>query len=492
MDRQKIKGHINHSVEKIIESVKIHRRKALSSFLAISILSSGSLIGNAFYQSQLVDLYHVYYDGKLVGTVNSKAVIESWISSKLKEEGKSYEGSSLALKEEITFKHDRAFKGKYNNEATIDALDKSIQISAKAFQLVVNGKVIGYVKSEAEGKALLEKVKSAYTKEFVSVKQKGNTVRAASADSANSASANGEKLLSVSIKEPIEFKPVMIDPEQLTDEEDLYQLLQKGTVEEKIYKIQEGDTLSEIAHKFNLKVSDLIRLNPGLTEDTLLQIGQQINVTALDPQVTVQTVIQKTNRQNIPYQTKYIEDKSLYKGQTKVKQKGVEGQKEVTLQITEENGIVTDQKVVDSTVISEPKDQIVIKGVKSLPVAPTGMFRWPVYGGYVTSGFGYRWGKLHPALDISGVKDKTIMAADNGTVISAGWDGSYGNNIMIDHGNGYVTRYAHLSKISVKKGQKVAKGQAIGIMGETGNATGVHLHFEIIKNGTPVNPSKYF
>ncbi len=84
------------------------------------------------------------------------------------------------------------------------------------------------------------------------------------------------------------------------------------------------------------------------------------------------------------------------------------------------------------------------------------------------------------------------MAADNGTVSTAGWHRDYGNHIIIDHDNGYKTLYAHLASMSVSKGDVVQKGDSIGVMGTTGSSTGIHLHFEIIKNGKVINPSSYF
>ncbi|PTQ55094.1 MAG: putative peptidase [Candidatus Carbobacillus altaicus] len=148
--------------------------------------------------------------------------------------------------------------------------------------------------------------------------------------------------------------------------------------------------------------------------------------------------------------------------------------------------------MIDEQVLVAPREQIVIKGTKTPPTVPTGKFIWPTKGGYITSGYGMRRGKAHPAIDISGVSDRTIMAADNGKVIFAGRDGGYGNLVKISHGNGYVTWYAHLSSISVSVGQQVAKGQKIGVMGETGNATGVHLHYEIHLNGKALNPEKFY
>ena len=117
---------------------------------------------------------------------------------------------------------------------------------------------------------------------------------------------------------------------------------------------------------------------------------------------------------------------------------------------------------------------------------------WPANGGYISSKMGYRWGKQHKGIDIARPSNRNIKAADNGTVVSAGWNsGGYGNRVIIDHNNGLRTLYAHLDSVDVSAGQTVGKGEKIGVMGNTGNSTGVHLHFEVHKNGTMENPLNY-
>ncbi len=104
---------------------------------------------------------------------------------------------------------------------------------------------------------------------------------------------------------------------------------------------------------------------------------------------------------------------------------------------------------------------------------------------------GYIWsGGWHTGLDFRVPTGTTVLAAANGTIISAGWEGSYGYRIQIDHGSGYITTYNHLSKIIYSSGQ-VAAGQEIGKSGSTGNTTGPHLHFEVTKDGEFINPSKW-
>ena len=129
-------------------------------------------------------------------------------------------------------------------------------------------------------------------------------------------------------------------------------------------------------------------------------------------------------------------------------------------------------------------------------VRGSGRFCWPCQGGRITSGYGNRvhpktgiYPDFHRGIDISPAD--TIFAADSGKVIWAQWKGSYGNCIIIDHGNGFTTLYAHLSAIYVGLGQSVSRGQCIGIAGSTGSSTGVHLHFEVWVNGDHTDPMSY-
>ena len=110
--------------------------------------------------------------------------------------------------------------------------------------------------------------------------------------------------------------------------------------------------------------------------------------------------------------------------------------------------------------------------------------------GPITSGFGWRWGRMHEGIDIGVPCGTPIHAAASGTVIYSGWMDGYGNIVVIDHGNGLATAYGHQSAIYVGGGS-VSQGQSIGAVGSTGNSTGCHLHFEVRVNGTPVDPLGY-
>ena len=117
-------------------------------------------------------------------------------------------------------------------------------------------------------------------------------------------------------------------------------------------------------------------------------------------------------------------------------------------------------------------------------------FIWPVHG-VVTSGFGWRWGRMHEGIDIAVGSGTPVVAAASGTVIVAGWLGGYGNLVVIDHGNGVATAYGHNTTVTVSIGQTVAQGQLIAYSGNTGNSTGPHVHFEVRVSGAAVDPIGY-
>ncbi len=122
-------------------------------------------------------------------------------------------------------------------------------------------------------------------------------------------------------------------------------------------------------------------------------------------------------------------------------------------------------------------------------VSPSG-FIWPC-NGVVVSGFGMRWGRMHEGIDIGCGYGAPIWAAAAGTVIWSGWRGGYGNAVVVDHGNGLATLYAHSSTLLVSVGQTVSQGETVALIGSTGNSSGPHLHFEVRVNGSAVDPLLY-
>jgi murein DD-endopeptidase MepM/ murein hydrolase activator NlpD len=208
--------------------------------------------------------------------------------------------------------------------------------------------------------------------------------------------------------------------------------------------------------------------------------------------ITVKTVEKSTFAEVIKYKTVIKKTSSMYKGDSKVVQKGKNGKRAVTARITKVNGKQINRVDLHVKTLKSMTKKVIYKGTKTRPkTAPTGSFIMPVSGYTLSSTFGYRWGRMHEGVDLACATGTPIHASDGGTVVRAGWYMGYGKCVDISHGNGYVTRYGHCSKILVHTGQKVYQGQTIALVGNTGNSYGSHCHFEVRVNGSARNPLKY-
>ncbi len=481
---EEIKLNYNQIMSKSLEKFQtlnqyIQRKQKI---IIISTITGFVIIASSYgvyyYNSDII--YHVVVDGQEIGIVNDKNVIEDWEKEhyeKLKEE---YFNIELDLNNNIVFISDRKLNADYNNEETLESLKNVVAYEAIGVAIVVDGKSIGVVNNIETANDLLGLIQEEYI-------PKKNTVTASSLDAPNS---DEIQLLSIEILEDVSFQDVEVSPEEIIVQDDMLTLLKKGTLEEKIYIVQKGDTISEIAEKFDLTIEQVYKMNPELNGE-LINIGDELIVTALTSPVTVKTTENKKRIEEIPYSVSYETDNSMYLNESKVLVKGVEGKKLVEYEITKENGDIVEKIILSQETQEEAIEMVVAKGTKFVPSKGSGVISWPTIGGIITSPYGPRWGSFHYGIDISGVNDRTIKAADGGTIIYTGYRGGYGNCIIIDHGNGVQTLYGHLSSINVALGTKIAKGQKIGVMGSTGNAYGVHLHFEVIVDGEKKNPINY-
>ncbi|MBA4541859.1 MULTISPECIES: M23 family metallopeptidase [Thermoactinomyces] len=255
-----------------------------------------------------------------------------------------------------------------------------------------------------------------------------------------------------------------------------------ATVETKplTYQVKNGDTLSSIGRFFGMPYEDLARFN-RLENPDFLEEGQQLNIPLVRKWVrlkfgdTAERLAReyKTTKELLLHLNPDL-DKATYAGQLVAVPQKVEIPKQSSPVPVEKENRKNQMKLVKGSVV---------------PFQGSYVFRWPITG-QITSNFGWRHGRMHKGIDIwNAAKSQTeIHAALGGTVVRAGYAGTYGNLVVIDHGGGWVTYYAHLSRIMVSKGEKVSTGQQLGYMGQTGRATGYHLHFEVRKNGKAINP----
>lgn len=254
------------------------------------------------------------------------------------------------------------------------------------------------------------------------------------------------------------------------------------------YTAVEGDTVQSVVYTTGVSFDSLAQMNPQLlTLDQEIPEGTVLLTGASSAElIKVKVVRRDTETVPIPYDTQNSESDQYDFGKVVTLQEGVDGSEEITYETTMIDGTVTDRQAVAYNVLQAATPKITVTGtkLKSGMVAKigSGSFIWPVPGYKYVS----RWASLpggHRGADICAAYGTTIIASDSGTVVASGWHYSYGNYVEIDHGNGYKTLYAHMSATAVSQGQAVTQGQTIGYVGSTGNSTGNHCHFEMLRNG---------
>jgi len=440
-------------------------------YLLFFIFSAVPLWGAlSYYLYNTSHFYAVYVDGYEIGLLAEEEMLGE-ILLRLQKEAADFYGLPVVAVEDV--KVEKVFRphAEEDPEKVLSQLRHMLSYKVQARMVTVDGRDILPVATQEDVDKVVELLAGAY------LPQRSNV-----------------SLEAVQIHETVSSRVCYVYPEKLCDPETLASILLRGTDRKEIYLVSRGDSLWKIAREHNLTVEELKEANPHLEGD-LIREGDEINLIVPEPLVNVITVERLTVEESIPFNTRYIYDPGMWRVQSRVVEEGSLGRKEVTYQITRENGAEVKREKVQEKVILEPKEQVVAKGTANIPSRGTGSFIWPVQGGgRISSGYGWRSGGFHAGIDIAAPRGTNILAADSGVVVFEGWDGGYGLSIVIYHGH-YYTRYAHNSQNLVTNGQAVNKGQVIGKVGSTGNSSGSHLHFEI-RTGSPygptINPLNFF
>jgi len=467
------------------DSAPIWKKVILTTCLGLGI-TAGSVYAESF-ESSIPTVYHVYVDGEHIGTVDDREVVKSYIGERVGQAEQQFKDLDLTVGENVTYIPEKMFRPSYNNEKVLNSLKEDLSIKVEATKVEIDGELLGYVEDRKDADQAIEQIKRKYVSKAVLDKVSKSNFDASAID----LEIGDSTVLDVSLSQKVSFSEEKVVPQEIFSVKQLVKLLEKGSLKEKVHTVKSGDVLGKVASNYNLSTQEVLDLNPEMNQNSILHVGQKVKVTAPDSLLDVKVTEEIRKKETIDYETEIKESDDLYKGQKKVEQQGQEGSKETHIKVTKKNDEIVKEELLKEKVLKEPVKKIVIKGTKVIPSRGTGNFSWPAVGGVITSKLGMRWGSYHKGIDIAGVSDRTLKAADNGVVKSAGLEGGYGNKVVIDHNNGYKTVYAHMSSIKVKAGQTVRKGQAIGMMGTTGHSTGVHLHFELYKNGSVQNPLKY-
>ena len=290
----------------------------------------------------------------------------------------------------------------------------------------------------------------------------------------------------------VEIKNEYVPVSYLCSEEGVYAAITKTEAEQIEYIVQPNDTMWDIAMKNGMSVDEIMELNPDMTD--LIKEGDILNLNETEPLLQVRAAYTETVEMPIPYEEEVVYDDTIRKGLKEVVIQGADGSKMVTREVVLVNGKQKEVNVLNEDILYDAVKGKVKIGTKIVSGVGTGNFTRPTYG-TITARYGSggsRWSSgRHTGLDIAAPTGTSIVASDSGRVSFAGWKGSYGYTVIIDHGNGYETYYAHCSKLLVSVGETVSKGDLIARVGSTGNSTGAHCHFEVRYNGVTKNPENY-
>ena len=304
----------------------------------------------------------------------------------------------------------------------------------------------------------------------------------------------------VSYVNKIEYTQGIYLTKSVRSEDETIAQLTSSTEKKAVYVVQNGDTPVTISQKHNMDLEKFEELNPSAKNHC--NPGQMVNVIETDSYLPIQYVREMETLSFIDYETSEVETAALNLGVTAILTKGERGEKVSNVEITYVDGIEHSRKVIDTHVTREPVMELVGLGTYTAqpdspdtvwfgsPLTGSGEFGWPVDGGWISDTF--ISDRNHKGLDIAADMGTNIYAAEEGMVVSAGWNsGGYGNVVMIDHMNGYQTVYGHMSSVVAIEGQYVTKGELIGLIGSTGNSTGPHCHFEVRYEGVCKDPATY-
>ena len=383
----------------------------------------------------------------------------------------------------------------------------SFENNVTALQVIYNGKTIGYVQSEKDfdvGKEMAEKLLSKDSTALLSaptfkaVKVQPNELSAPLSISEELiASCNTEYTMACGVYIDGEF---LCAVQNESDARAVFDSI-LSTYEKKAHSGTSVAFVEEIQYTHGL-----------YPENSSAVIDSKELKDLAESKVRVKVMKTRQRKESVPFETVKRKSAYLYKGTTKTSQKGQKGERLITELLTYIDGKLSYTSVVSSAITKAPVDEIILVGTKQGNIYSwysggtyyQGSFIWPTRGANsISSYYGYRnpsisgWG-FHGGIDIvtgygnsSGVP---VVAAASGTVVTAirGYSG-YGHTVVIDHGGGLRTRYAHMQpgSLTVYVGQKVSMGQQIGRIGSTGNSTGPHLHFEVLLNGVKQNPLNY-
>lgn len=415
----------------------------------------------------------VEYQGQVVGYVKEESVYQN--AEKMVKGRIVYtESNQQSWSIDPTFSVVAASNAEISDTETLAnaILEKSGAEISEAVGLYVDGQFYGATTDALQLENDLEQIKKPYQEQYPDAE--------------------------IGFVQNVELKSGVYLTSSVVEYSQLSSLLTSQVQGQRTYTIAQGDTPLIIAGKNDIKLADLYALNPVLENGKSVFVGQELLISGAQSFLQVKAVKTEVVEEEIPFTTNKTNDSNLAFGVSKTTQKGEKGLDSVTYTDTYVDGVRVSHTEVARTVLRAPVTEEVSVGAKVTTSGQTitmgtGPLMFPVGAGYKGMSRGFTGVYAHNGLDLRGYVGTPIYAAQSGVVTTAVYSNrGYGIHAVINHGGGMSTLYGHCSGLVVSAGQAVQKGQLIGYVGSTGNSTGPHCHFEVIMNGTRVNPMNYF
>lgn len=485
------------------------QKTIIYTILAI-ILSSGVFFFESEKKYDPQEVYRVYLDGDSIGLIYSKEDFEEHINKEEETIKERYDVEKVYIPNNLDIVKEITYNEKVESVTAIyEKIKDKTSFTIKGYKITIKG----IEEVTEEGTIQTDDIVINVLDKQVFVDSVHNTIGAFIEEEDYNKFLNkkqdeiketGSIIEDIYLKNDILIKEdnISIKEQIFLNSDDLSKYLLFGTLDEQQkYVVKAGDTIESVSFSNKLSVGEFLIANEQFDSvDNLLYVGQEVTLGIIKPAVKVVEEDYTVAIEESHYDTIYEDDDNMAIGMEVLKQKGENGLVKVSRRITSINGDVTKVDPLDTEIIKPSVTQIIIRGKKYIPsVGNLNYWYWPTAPAYyISSVYGWRWGKMHEGIDITGTGEGSpIYAANNGVVVEAGYTSINGNYIIINHNNGYYSIYAHMQVLNVKLGQIVAGGQKIGTMGNTGYSTGPHLHFGIyygypFRGGVAKNPMRFY
>lgn len=455
------------AASKTFASYKNSRRGIGIAVFSVCVLSALMLI--------VFDRFTVYeyaYNGKVLGYVNEQEEVTNVLAvagdqlnqviTKADQEIEFVANDNISFKRVVSSGRDTD-----DADTTVNKLAYMTDIEVAAKGIYDGGKLVTIVKDQESAERLLAEVKADLSKPD-----------------------EGMELVSAEFKNNLDIQDINVLLTSVQSNAYARRQMTEGGTVRFYHLVEEGETLESIAETFSVDTDSIYDEN-NMARLTEVSRGDKVCIHKTVTPVNVEMVETGKMKEIVPYETVKKKSKKYYIGDEVISVKGVDGVQIFEGTVIKVGGKVINREVDNIEVLTEKVDKVILVGITKRPkTAPTGTFKNPLKPGtyVITSRPGWRWGRTHEGVDMGCGVGNPVYASDGGVITCSGVYGGYGYCVDIEHSDGWMSRYGHLSKILVHNGQKVYQGQLIAYSGNSGRSTGAHLHFEIRQNGKFVDP----